>query len=177
VWARPIIDLALGPGYGKSAQLIQLLVPYVFVSGLAGPVSSGLNYLGEARRRLPIAAVDVTLTAALMPVLLATWGLNGAAIGADVVSFVYVALCLGVIRRLIDVPLQPLALTLGRSLLAAAAMTAVLQAFGTDHLTPLDWIAGGAAGLAAFAAVAIALGEVTLAQLRELPRWVASRRR
>ncbi len=66
---------------------------------------------------------------------------------------------------------------LPRGLAAAAAAAGVLLLFGTDDLAAWEWIAGGAGALVAFMAVIVALGEVSLAQLRALPRVVMARAR
>jgi hypothetical protein len=86
-----------------------------------------------------------------------------------------VPLHIWILKRLIDLPLRPLALAMARSLLAAAAMAAVLFAFGTDDLSLLDWIAGGVGGLAAFAAVLLLTRQVTLDELRTLGAAVRRR--
>jgi O-antigen/teichoic acid export membrane protein len=177
VWARPIVDLALGAGYGRSAELLRQLGPYVFASGLSGLVSLSVNYLGEARRRVPFAIADLALTAALNAALLSTIGLSGAAWAADVVSVGYVGVHIWIVRSLVDVPLRPLALALLRGLAAAAAMAAVLFAFGTGHLAAWQWVAGLTGGVLAFAAVVVVTGEVSRTELRELALLVLRRAR
>jgi O-antigen/teichoic acid export membrane protein len=177
VWARPIVDLALGGGYGRSAELLRQLGPYVFASGLSGLVSLSVNYLGEARRRVPFAIADLALTAALNAALLSAIGLSGAAWAADVVSVGYVGVHIWIVRSLVDLPLRPLALALLRGLAAGAAMAAVLFAFGTDHLAAWEWVAGLTGGVLAFAAVVLVTGEVSRAELRELAQLVLRRSR
>ena len=175
VWAEPITHLLLGAGYGRSADVLRALTPYVYMSGLAALVAGAVNYLGEARRRVPYAIGDVVVGTALTVAALPTIGLLGAAYIADVFSVVYVSFHIWIARKFIDLPLRPLYLAVVRGLLAAAAMAGVLLAFGTQHLSPIDWIAGGALGLAAFAAVIVATGEVTLAELAALPGYVRRR--
>jgi O-antigen/teichoic acid export membrane protein len=175
IWAEPIVDLVLGPDYARSSEILQLLGPYVFASGLAGPLSGAVNYLGEARRRVPIAVGDFVVSGILTAVLLATIGLNGAVWTADVVSVLYVAVHVWLLRKLVDLPLRPLLITAARGLLAAAAMGAVLFAFGTEELAVWEWIAGGLGGLAAFLVVIIATREVSVAELRALPRTILAR--
>jgi putative polysaccharide biosynthesis protein len=112
--------------------------------------------------------VAVGLTAVLLP----TVGLLGAAYVSDVGSLFYVPLHIWIARKFIDLPLRPLLLAMARGLLAAAAMAGVLLAFGTKHLSVLDWIAGGVLGLAAFVAVLVATREIRLADLTYLARYV-----
>src|SRR5439155_2953674 len=92
VWADPITHLALGPGYERSADVLRALTPYIYMSGLAALVAGGVNYLGEARRRVPVALMDVTLGAGLTAALLPTIGLLGSAYASDVVALLYVPL-------------------------------------------------------------------------------------
>lgn len=176
-WADPIVDLVLGSDFGESAELLRQLTPYVFASGLAAILANALTYLGEARRRLPIAVADVVLTAALTGVGLATIGLSGAAYAADVVSVLYVIVHIWIIRKLVDLPARPLLLALVRGLLAGAAAVGVLLLFGTDDLAVWEWFAGGLGALVAFGAVVVASGEVSVAEARSLVRLVGRRAR
>ncbi|MDQ3933766.1 MAG: oligosaccharide flippase family protein [Actinomycetota bacterium] len=176
VWAEPIVDLALGPGYERSADLLRELAPYVFVAGLAALLSTGVNYLGEARRRLPISIFDLFLMVAMLAALLPTVGLSGAAYALDIVTIIYVLFHLWVLRKLVDVPLRPLVLATVRGLAAAGAAAGVLFAFGTDDLAVWEWGAGGAGALAAFGAVVVVLGEISVRELREAAARVRSPR-
>src|SRR5205085_5662257 len=65
VWARPLADLLLGSGYARSADVLAALAPYTFMTGFAPLVSLSVNYLGEARRRVPIAIITLLLSAGL----------------------------------------------------------------------------------------------------------------
>lgn len=175
VWAHPIVDLLLGPGYGRSGTILRELTPYVFMSGMASLVAGSVNYLGGARLRVPIALLDVALSLGLTAALVPAMGLDGAALSADVGSFLYVPLHIWVVRRFIDLPLRPLLLAAGRGLLAAGAMALVLLAFGTRDLDVADWVGGGVLGLAAFLAVLLLTRELTPAQLRAGPRLLQRR--
>lgn len=175
VWAEPIVHLLLGPGFGRSADVLRTLTPYVYTSGLAALVAGGVNYLGEAKRRLPIALADVVVGVGLTAAAIPAFGLLGAAYVSDLFALFYVPIHIWIARKFIRLPLRPLFLAVGRGLLAAAAMSGVLLLFGTSHLSPIDWIAGGTLGLAAFVAVIVATGEVTLSDLRALPAYVRRR--
>jgi O-antigen/teichoic acid export membrane protein len=177
VWAEPITRVLLGSGYGESADVLRALAPYIYFSGLAALAATGVNYLGEARRRVPLALLDLAVGVGLTAVFLPTIGLLGAAYATDIGSLFYVPLHLWIARRFIELPLRPLVLAMVRGLLAAAAMAGVLFAFGTKHLSVLDWIAGGVLGLAAFLAVLLVTRELTPGELAALPRWVRSRGR
>jgi O-antigen/teichoic acid export membrane protein len=175
VWAEPITHLLLGSGYERSADVLRALAPYIFTAGIAPIVALGVNYLGEARLRLPISVVDVILELALTAFLLSQIGLLGAAYASDISALIYVPLHLWILRRLIALPMRPLALSMARSLLAAAAMAAVLFAFGTHDLSLFGWLAGSIGGLAAFMAVLLVTRQVTVGELRALGAFVRRR--
>ena len=169
VWADPIARLTLGGGYGESADVLRALAPFVYMSGPAALLSLGINYLGEARRRVPIAVVTVLIALGIDLVLIPRIGIVGAAIGTDVGYLLYSPAHLWACRRVIDLPLRPLLLAVGRSLLAAAVMAAVLLALGTSsHLELWRWLAGGLGGPLAFLAVLLATRELRFADLRSL---------
>lgn len=169
VWAGPITRLLLGPGYEQSAGVLRALAPYIFFAGMAPLVGLGLNYLGEARLRLPIAVLDVTLELLLTAVLVSSIGLLGAAYASDIGSFLYVPLHIWILRRKLGMPVRPLMLATARGLIAAAAMALVLLACGTSDLSVLEWIVGAVGGLAAFLAVLLLTRQVRPHELRALP--------
>jgi O-antigen/teichoic acid export membrane protein len=176
VWAGPIVDVVLGDGYEESAEILQVMGPYIFVMGISNVLAVGLNYMGEARRRLPVSFMEIGLTAGLTAALLPTVGLIGAAIAADVVSVLFVIMLLRIIVRLVDLPLRPLAVTTVRSLLAGGAAAGVLLAAGTEHIEVFDWFVAGSGALAAFFGVLLVTGELTLDELQRGWRWLRSRR-
>ena len=175
VWAEPITRLLLGPGYEQSAEVLRALAPYIFTAGIAPIVALGVNYLGEARLRLPISLLDVLLGLGLTALLLDRIGLLGAAYAIDVGAVLYVPLHIWILKRMIDLPLRPLGLAVVRSLAAAGAMALVLLACGTHHLSVVEWIAGAVGGLAAFTAVLLLTRQLTMDELRALAGWVRRR--
>jgi O-antigen/teichoic acid export membrane protein len=168
VWATPITTLLLGPEFEESAGVLRALTPYIFLAGLAPLVSLAANYLGAARRRVPIALAAVALNIGLDVVLIPTIGIVGAAIGTGAAFLLYVPAHLWICRERLGFSLRPLGRTLARSLIAAAASAAVLLAFGTDELSVADWVVGGLAGSAVFVLVLLALREVSPAEVRGL---------
>src|SRR4051812_3642629 len=173
VWARPLADLLLGGGYARSADVLMVLAPFTFMTGFAPLVSLSVNYLGEARRRVPIAVITLLLSVGLDIWLIQDIGLLGSAISSDVAYGFYVAGHLWICKRLLDLPLRPVARDLARALLAAAVMCGVMAAFGTKHLSPAEFIAGGAAGIVAYVAVLLLTRAVTPAELRRARSAVA----
>lgn len=175
IWAQPIIDLALGPGYEESANVLRALAPFAFLQGIAPLVSLAVNYLGEARRRVPIAIATVVINLGIDLVLIPRIGIVGGAIGTGVAYALYVPAHLRLCRSMLGLSLRPVALAFARSMVAAGGMAAVLAAIGTDALSPIDWIAGAVAGTVAFALVLILTGEVKRDELRT--GWTALARR
>src|SRR4051794_14708082 len=173
VWARPLADLLLGGGYARSADVLMVLAPFTFMTGFAPLVSLSVNYLGEARRRVPIAVITLLLSVGLDIWLIQDIGLIGSAISSDIAYGFYVAGHLWICKRLLDLPLRPVARDLARALLAAAVMCGVMAAFGTKHLSPAEFIAGGAAGIVAYVAVLLLTRAVTPAELRRARSAVA----
>jgi O-antigen/teichoic acid export membrane protein len=173
VWATPIIRLTLGPSFHASAAVLRELAPYVFLSGLGPLVSTGMNYLGAARSRIPIALGTLLVNVVLDLILIPRIGIAGGAVGTDVAVTVYVLGHARYCQRILDVPLAPMAISLVRSLLAGGAMALALLAVGSETIG--EMIGGAVPGGVAFVGVLLATGEVTLRELREL--WEAIIRR
>jgi O-antigen/teichoic acid export membrane protein len=166
VWAPSIVDLALGSDYGASVDVLRALGPFLVMAGVGPLLALSVNYLGEARRRIPLALAAVAVNALLDVILIPKIGIVAGAIGTDVAFLVFVVGHFVIIRRLIDLPLRPLALTLARVALASLAMAAVLVAFGTGKLGIPQLLVGGVLAVTAYVAALIATGELTPSHLR-----------
>ena len=90
VWADPIADVVLGTGFEESADVLRAMAPFIYLFGLAPLVSVGVNYLGEARRRIPVAIAALVVNFVVSIVLLNEIGVVGSAIGADAAYLIYV---------------------------------------------------------------------------------------
>jgi O-antigen/teichoic acid export membrane protein len=167
VWATPITQLLFGSDYSESADVLRALGPYVVLRGPAPILAIAVNYLGEARRRIPLAFGALAINAILDAILIPTIGIVAGAIATNVASLAFVAGHFLICRNLIDLRLAPLAKTLGRAFLASAAMAGALFAFGTTSLTAIEAVAGGIAGLVAFVAALFVTRETDRAELRE----------
>jgi O-antigen/teichoic acid export membrane protein len=174
VWATPITNLLFGPDYGASADVLRALAPYAVLVGPAPMLALSINYLGEARRRIPLAVGAVALNAAIDAVLIPKIGVVAGAIGTDVAFLFFTIGHVVIARSLIDLDLRFLGMTLLRTTLAAAAMSAVLLAFGTGSLSVAQAVAGSVLGLVAYAGVLLVSGEVSRTELRAT--WSAIRR-
>ncbi len=160
VWAGPIAHVLLGTGYSQSADVLRALAPYIFFCGLAPLVTTGVTYLGEAGRRVPIALATLALAAAGGFILIPSHGVVGAAIATDVAFGFYTLAHIWLCRRLLQLRIGSLLRSLARGLTAAAAMGLVLALVGTKDLTISDWLVGGVAGLATYIAMLIFTREI-----------------
>jgi O-antigen/teichoic acid export membrane protein len=163
VWAGPIAHVLLGAGYSQSADVLRALAPYIFFCGLAPLVTSGVTFLGEAGRRVPISLATLALTAAGGLILIPSHGVVGAAIATDVAFGFYTLAHIWLCRRLLQLRIGRLLWSLACGLTAAAAMGIVLASIGTKHLTLSDWLKGGVGGLATYIAMLIFTREIPVA--------------
>jgi O-antigen/teichoic acid export membrane protein len=168
VWAKPVVDLLLGPGYGGSVGVMRALAPTVLLAAVAPVLSLGVNYLGEARRRVPIMACLLVLAVPLTYVLIKAIGFTGAALADDLVILLEVVAHAWLCWRVAGIDVRPLYVPLLRMLMAALVMCGVFAAFGTDKLSALAWVLGGAGGLLAYAVTLLATRAVSLSEIRAL---------
>jgi O-antigen/teichoic acid export membrane protein len=180
VWAAPLIHLALGPQYAGSAAVLRGLGPYVFMCGHSVLVSTAMNYLGAARRRIPIAFATVLVNALVDVLLIPRIGVVAGAVGTDLGYTVYVLAQLLICLRMLELPLLPPLLTLARSLIAAAPMALVLAAFGTEHVSVPQLLVGGVLGALVYGLSLRAVGELSSTEVAGgigvIRKWVRTRR-
>jgi O-antigen/teichoic acid export membrane protein len=165
-WSPLLVKIGLGDGFRESASVLRALAPFVFLSGFGSLVSVSANYLGEARRRIPVAIMTVLVNLVLDLVLVPRIGVIGGCVGTDVAYAVYAPAHLFICQRALQIDLQPAARTFIRTTLAGAAMTGILILFG-DSLSRF-WLIplGGVAGVVVFAAVLWVTGEVSASEAR-----------
>ena len=132
VWAEPILVTLLGSKYRDSAEVLRALAPFVLLSGPAILVSVGVNYLGEARRRLPLVVAMLSANIGIDVLLLPEIGIVAGAIGKDVAYAIWVPGHLVILHRVLGMPLRPHWLALARAIVAAAVASLPLLAIGTD---------------------------------------------
>jgi hypothetical protein len=97
------------------------------------------------------------------------------ALGTDIAYVFYVVAHLWICRQMMGMQLRPLALTLARVLVAAAAMSAVLLACGTGTVGLPVLVAGGIAASLVYAGALLLLREITIAEARAGLDWVILR--
>jgi O-antigen/teichoic acid export membrane protein len=176
-WSGPIVDLTLGSGYEESVDVLRALTPYVFLLGIGTFITLGVNYLGEARRRVPLAVACVLVNLVMDLVLLPRIGVVGGAVSTNVAFTLYVGGHFWICKTILGIPLRPLGASLLRCMVAAGAATLVMAAFGTSSLSPAEWVAGGLAGMATYALVLFATREVKPSELADLRGDLMSRLR
>lgn len=165
IWAEPLTEIALGSEYTESADVLRAVTPFVFLLAISPVLAQGVNYMGEARLRIPIAIVALLVNLAIDLALLSEIGIVAGAIGTDVAYAIYVGAHLWICKRLIGTQLRPLARTFMAVLLAIACMSAVLFAFGTGDVALPLLLAGGVLGLAVYAGALLLTRELTVADL------------
>jgi O-antigen/teichoic acid export membrane protein len=182
VWGGPIADAILGSDYEESGDVLRAIAPYAFLLGLSPLLASAVNYLGEAKRRVPIAIGALLVNFVIDLALLSELGIIAGAIGTNVAYILYVSAHVWILRRLVGLRVRPLAPTLARAAVAMAAMSAVLLPFGTSDVGPATLVAGTLLGIAVYTGALMALGEISrseargaLRSLRAAPaRWRAA---
>jgi O-antigen/teichoic acid export membrane protein len=132
VWAEPIMTTLLGSKYRESGDVLQALAPFVLLSGPALLASLSVNYLGAARTRVPVAIAALGVNAVWDLIFLPKMGIVAGAIGTDLAYAIWVPAHFVILRRLLDLPLRPIALDFVRAALAAGVACLPLLALGTD---------------------------------------------
>ena len=165
VWAQPIVDVLFGERYADSASTLRAFAPFVFLTGVAPLVSLAVNYVGGARRRIPIALAAVAVDLAIVLLFVPDHGIAAAAVAASAAYALYVPAHIWICHRTFGLPLGPIVLTAVRSIAAAAAAGGALALVGTDDLSATDWIVGAAFSAAAFAAVLFVLRETSATEI------------
>lgn len=163
IWPEAIMHLLFGDKYSGAPAVLRLLAPFVLLSGLAQLATLSVNYLGEARRRVPIALAMVSVNVVLDVILLPRIGIVGAAIATSAAYAVWVPAHLWLLRRHAGLTLRPLLITMLRACVAAGAVAGVLALLGTGVVAVPLMLAGALAGLGAYVGILILLRELTSA--------------
>ena len=161
IWPEAIVDLLFGDKYGDVPAVLLALVPYVLLSGIAQITTLGVNYLGEARRRVPIAVAMLSVNIAVALVLLPRIGIVGAAIGTSVAYAIWVPGHVWILHRRIGFELRPLLVTAARACAAGAAMIGTLALIGTGAVSFPLMLLGAVVGPVVYVAALFALRELT----------------
>jgi O-antigen/teichoic acid export membrane protein len=138
----------------------------VVLFGVGEVLAVGVNYIGEARRRVPLAVAALIINTAIDIVLVPEIGIVAGAIGTGVAFTVYVGGHLRICEQSLDVSFGQLIPSLLKGLLAAGAASLVLLAFGTSDLSPLDALAGAVLAVLAFVGTLVLVRELKPSELR-----------
>ncbi|UJA19994.1 polysaccharide biosynthesis protein [Thermoleophilia bacterium SCSIO 60948] len=179
LWAGPIVELALGPDFEASADVLRGMSLYLFLTGVGPLLFAPLNYMGEARRRIPIAISALLINAVIDLILIPRIGVMGAVIGCTVGYTLFIGAHLWLCRVVIGISVARIARTAVAVLVAAALSGAVLLAVGTSDLGIVQWIGGAVgAGLVYLGAVLASrdLSREELGMLTQLPKRALGRR-
>jgi O-antigen/teichoic acid export membrane protein len=162
VWASPISAGLLGSGHPGSAATLRWLAIYAFVAGPTAVLSVIDSSAPAGPSRWVWIVLALGYSALLGSAVIVTFGIAGAAMTVDALALTALASQLragfgqGVFDRRAGL------LTALRTVLAAAAMAAVLLAAGTEDISTVGWLAGSVGGVAAFTAVLLVTGEISL---------------
>ncbi len=170
VWAEPIVNLLWGSEYGQAADVLQALAPYAFLVGVSPMLALSVNYLGEARRRIPFAIGAVLINVAIDVTLLPEIGIVAAAIGTGVAYAFYVGAHVWILRSQVGLSLRPIATGFAYALVATAAMSLALLALGAGDVALPLLLLGAPLGIAVYVVTLLALRAISLDELRAVVR-------
>ncbi len=175
IWPQAIMHLLFPGQYPGAPAVLRALAPYVFLAGIAQLTTLAVNYLGYARRRVPIAIAMLAINVAIDVVLLPRIGIVAAAIGTSAAYALWVPAHVWLLHRHAGLALLPLAITSLRACLAGAAMVGVLALLGTGQVALPVMLVGAVVGPLVYVAALFALHELTLGDLAMVRRVIARR--
>jgi O-antigen/teichoic acid export membrane protein len=175
IWPEAILHLIFGDRYPEAPAVLQALAPFVYLSGIAQITTLAVNYLGEARRRVPIAVAMLTINIVVDVVLLPEIGIVAAAIGTSAAYVLWVPAHVWILRKRAGLELRPLAVTALRTCVAGAAMIGALALVGTGQVPGGLMVVGLFVGPLTYVAALFAVRELTLGDVVNL-RGVVLRR-
>jgi O-antigen/teichoic acid export membrane protein len=163
-YADLFVRFALGHRYvsGSAESVLRGLAPFVILSGLAPLLSTAVDYVGGARRRIPIAAVTLAVNVGLNLLLLSRVGPVGAAVAVDVAYAIFVTAHAVVARQLFGLDTKAVGRTLLVAVVAAGSMIGIIELIRAAALGPGMTVAAGVLGSVAFIAVVAAAGDRAL---------------
>ncbi len=174
IWAKPIVHILLGGGYGGSITTLRVLSISVYLGGIAPLVSLSANYLGDAGSRVPLMIGAALLDGAIDVVLIPRIGIVSGAIATAAAYAVMDGGHLLICARHVELPFTRIAVTGIRGLIAAGAMAVVLALFGTNPSIPM-LVLGAVAGTIVFLLTLVLLRELTQPELAKTWFWTRSR--
>jgi O-antigen/teichoic acid export membrane protein len=174
IWAEPLMTTLLGDDYAESGEVLQALAPFVLLSGPALLVSLCVNYLGAARKRVPLAVAVLVINVGVSIVLIPEIGIVGGAIATDLAYAVWVPAHILILRQLLDISLRPQVLAFVRATVAAGIACLPLVALGGDPGIPVLVLGCLIASLVYLVALRLT-GELTAADIDRMREIVGRR--
>ena len=175
IWSEALIHLIFGDKYPDAPAVLRALAPYVLLAGIAQPTTLAVNYLGQARRRVPIAAAMLGVNVLIDVTLLPRIGVVAGAIGTSAAYAIWVPAHVWLLRQQAGLRVRPILLTLFRTCLAGGVMVGVLALLGTGIVSVPLILAGAVAGPLAYFLALFVLRELTPVDL-EVFRGMLPRR-
>jgi O-antigen/teichoic acid export membrane protein len=172
VWATPIVQLVVGGAYEDSSSVLRALAPTVVLAGIGPVLASGANYLGEARKRVPIAIGALLLNVAIDIVLVPRIGIVAGAIGTGAAFALYIGGHVRICQRALGISFARLGPSVARGFVAFALAALVLFAMGTGSLSVAAWLIGPVVATAAYLGSLVLLKELDMSDVRTAARLV-----
>ncbi len=166
VWATPIVHLLLGSDFSASAAVLRGLSPTLVLAGMAPVLAGAANYLGEARRRVPLAIAALGVNIVIDVLLVDPIGIVAGALGTGAAFVIYTGGHLRICQRALGVRFSVLLPTLLRGLIAASVAVLALFVIGTEQLNPAEWLGGALLATAGYLVALLLLRELSVDDLR-----------
>jgi O-antigen/teichoic acid export membrane protein len=168
ILAAPVIEVVYGSRYGEAAPVLRILVWGLALLYLNAPVGHVIFSSDQGRRYLPWALANTGGYAALTVLLVARYGILGAAVGFVVAEATGFAIQLRFVRTVVG-RLPSLPAILWRPAIAATAMAGALDLGLALGILPLLLIPVGAL---VYGAILALLGEVRAEDRAQLRAWL-----
>jgi O-antigen/teichoic acid export membrane protein len=175
IWPEAIMSLLFGDKYPEATGVLRALAPFVLLSGIAQLTTLSVNYLGEAWRRVPIAALMLAANVTVDVILLPKIGIVAGAVGTSVAYAIWVPAHVWILRKRGGLLVGPFLLTLVRSILAGGATVGVLALLGTGRVSVPVMLLGAVAGSLAYVAALVVLGELGREDVAVIRRLIPRR--
>ena len=145
--AGPVIAVALGASFDRSADVLRAILPYTALLGATPLMSLSLNYLGTRRSQVLVGILTVAVNVGGDLLLIPVLGVVGPAIATDAAFLVYAGGHLLLCSRQIGVDRRDLTRSAITGICAGGAAAIVEAAIAAGGLSPaLTLVSGVVAG-------------------------------
>ena len=118
IWSPAIMHLLFGDKYPGAPAVLQTLAPFVYLAGIGQITTLGVNYLGEARRRVPFAIAMLAINIGIDAVLLPRIGIVAGAIGTSAAFALWVPAHVWILHEHAGLRIWPLVRTVLKTCVA-----------------------------------------------------------